>query len=127
MCVFAGAGGTQDGNSLLPVPSQEVPSTGLAHRAGLEIFVYGNEIHKGLPPPWLLGYTQLYRTLWGLTGEQGSSHPPGAQTGGVEGVGRAAGEHGGCRAGSLNIRPEKHPGLGLGEGLGRLPGGRPTR
>lgn len=39
------------------------------------------------------------------------------------GVGRAAGQHGGCRAGSLNIWLEKHPGLGLGEGLGRLPGG----
>lgn len=30
-------------------------------------------------------------------------------------MGRAAGQHGGCRAGLLDIWLEKHPGLGFGE------------
>lgn len=72
---------------------------------------------------WLVRYTQLSRKLWKLTGEQGSSCPPGAQTGWMVGVGRAAGQRGGCRAGLLNIWLEKHSGLGHGEGPGRLPGG----
>lgn len=50
VCV-CGAGGTQDNDSLLYVPSQEVLSTGLAHSAGSWTFVYGNKVHKGLPPP----------------------------------------------------------------------------